>query len=260
MKSFVVLVFFVLACGNYEFEPDCIGSFLKNETIRSEVCEKEIKKHVSDFKKIFKNSNYNETEQNCIYNVLDEYKIINVYFKGMLHHYVNKTDQHEYDYYLKKSRNNFIRLAALLCTDPKVTSFDEPKYSQLASKRNSHENMCKQKYLMEQNILNPAEYNIDISSLKTIIDCKTVTKKLDAYWDFFNAITFYGFGVKEVENVKKCSYDKLFPEKFFLYKEFYTVIATLELSKEQRIELRMKAINWFRSMARLDMSCYQTIL
>lgn len=265
MKSLIFFVFVVISGVICDIsKQDCIEFFLENKEIEededAEICAKINTKLIDDFKGYFKNPELEETIQNCIYDVLDEYKISNLYLKGLLNHLENKTDHDTYEFFFNKTQKYLIRPTATLCADPGVTPFDEPKYSQLAAKRNSHDNLCKQKHLIEQNIIDATDYNIDLSTLK-VEDCDEIIKKVDNSLTFLKNVTFQNtFNLEGNFVVRDCIFDKLFKESFAHHKESFNVIATFQLSLEQRKQMRAKMHEWYQSMAKIELTCFQTIL
>jgi hypothetical protein len=258
MKLLVAFVLIAISCVTCEIEPECIQKFLNRDASMPETCNNEFKKLFKNFMSFFEDKGDSRIHK-CIISNIDDYKLISLYLKGLHNHLENKTDDELYDYEFKKSQKYFLEKLRVLCTDDAAYSLYAAYYRRSATKKNSHKNLCKQKYLIEQNIINVTDYSID-ASVYEVKDCDNIIKEFSTFWNNFKNTKFNVFDIKEGEAINKCIYEKLFPAKVYLYKEAFDIIATFELSEEQRKDLETKFVDWSVKMADLELSCFQTVL
>lgn len=250
MKSLVVIVLVAIAFVFADLETDCIRSFMKNEELKSKDCEEIIKLHKKDFKELFDGYNLNQTEQSCVENFLDEYKIVNVYFKELLQSFENETEE-------KFQPGYFLEPLQIVCIDD-ITPYDEPFFKKRAEERNSHENLCMQKHLIAHGFINPTDYNIDTSTLETK-DCEEAINNLYARWNYWKEEPLNQFSFAERNDVKKCIIDKFDAENIILKSLFYYVIPSLKITEEQRKQMKSKSVEFFNLKVKLQFECFKNL-
>lgn len=243
---------------------DCIANYFEatKTTVKvPEACDKLIKNYTSGFidevKSIFE-PDYNKT---CILDSYKEFKIIDLYLKGLKVHLTTKSNQLEFDENVRNSIRKFMQMFLYRCNiaDELDTVFDDPKFADQQKMSESHLTKCQTVYLIEKKIIDPVEFNIDTSSIK-VSKCNEIVADLErAVKSIETAESEEIFGMKD-DTARLCAHKKSIANNWVLKKISFQIIATFELKKEQRDELRAKYVEWEKMMTAEFLQCYQAML
>jgi hypothetical protein len=264
MKIFILfcIVFSGVICE--ENKSDCISNYFEASKASKklpEICDNLIKNNTNQFKneiKLLFEPGYNQT---CILNSFEEFKIVDLYLKGIKFHLINKTDEKEFKENVKNSIRKFLQMFLYRCNvaDELDTVFDDPKFPQQQKMRDSHLTKCQKVYLLEKNIIDPTEFGIDISSIK-VSNCNEIVADLErAVKSIQTAESEEVFEMKD-DAARLCAHQKSMKNNWVLKKISFQIIATFELTKEQREDLRVKLIQWEKSMTSEFLQCYQEMI
>lgn len=242
-------------------EPDCITKYFEVDKKLPENCDKSIKNVTGEFFKEVEAVIEPDFNQTCILDAFKEFKIVNLYLKGLKIHLTQETDKIEFNENVKTSIRKFLQMFLYRCNiaDELDTVFDDPKFVQQQKMRESHLTQCQRVYLIEKKIIDSAEFNIDLSSLK-VSNCNAIIADLErATKSIETAESEEIFGMKD-DSARLCAHQKSLTNNWVLKKISFQIIATFELTKKQREELRMKFIEWEKSMTTSFLRCYEAML
>lgn len=256
MKILIFLCVFLVSV-----QSDCITNFLKNSVNIAKPCNKEIKNYTVEFFDEIKNTfepGYNKT---CILDSFQDFKITNLYLKGLQLHQSSKSDEKEFKENVKMTIRKFLQMFLYRCNvaDDLETVFDDTKFSQQQKMSELHLTQCQKIYLIEKKIIDPTEFKIDKASIK-VVKCDQINADLDrAVKSIENAESDDVFGLKD-DLAKKCAFEKSTKNNWVLKKISFQVIATFDLSNEKRGELRTEFIEWEKEMTTEFLKCYEAML
>jgi Tfp pilus assembly pilus retraction ATPase PilT len=155
----------------------------------------------------------------------------------------------------------FLQMFLYRCNvaDDLETVFDDAKFSQQQKLSDLHLTQCQKSYLIEKKIIDPVEFNIDMTATKPS-NCDQIVADLDrAVKSIETADSDEVFGLKD-DAARKCAFEKSTKNNWVLRKISFQVIATFDLTPEKREEFRVKFIEWEKTMTTEFLKCYETML
>lgn len=264
MRVVICICFLFASVICEKAEPDCLSNYfeaVKKSSKLPEICENKIKNYTDGFinevKDIFQ-PDYNQT---CLLDSYKEFKVIDLYLKGLKTHLALKTDKNLFNESVKSSIRKFLQMFLYRCNiaDELDTVFDDPKYAEQQKEHDSHLTKCQKVYLIEKNIIDPVEFKIDMSSLK-VSKCNQIVADLErAVKSIENAEPDEIFGMND-DPSRNCAHKKSMANNWVLKKISFQIIATLDLTKEQREKLRDEFVEWEKMMTAEFLLCYQALL
>lgn len=118
----------------------------------------------------------NRTEKNqievkpCVSKVLEEFKLVDVYLKGVATHPHDQTNEEEFKSSYKESMKILSISSYVVCSsDDEIKSMFKDRYLN-QNKTLSHRDLCIKKYSLENQIIDQHFFNID-STLINVTDC-----------------------------------------------------------------------------------------
>lgn len=261
MKVFILICVILAGVNSEKAEGDCILNYLNNPEKVAEACEKQIKNYTAEFYDEVKNTFEPGYNQSCILGSFKDFKITDLYLKGLQVHQSTKSDVTEFKESVKVTIRKFLQMFLYRCNvaDDLETVFDDTKFTQQQKMSDLHLTQCQKVYLIEKKIIDPVEFNIDPSSIK-VTKCDQINADLErAVKSIENAETDEVFGLKD-DAAKKCAFEKSTKYDWVLKKISFQVIATFDISNEKREDLRMKFIEWEKSMTTEFLRCYEAML
>lgn len=202
-------------------------------------------------------------DQRCILEKFEEYKINDLYLRGLVSHLHNGTAQSAaYEDDVDESVDSLLKAVKVLCAGGAKLqeNFEDGFKEAQSSDARSESVLCKQKYFIEKNIINPADYNVDTSTFASL-SCNDEYKHLD---EMLKPIedsnqdqnTFFGLSaVKALE----CTARK-FAEEKVLEKIFsFNVIVHLDMTQSQKDSLKEKYVGWGLAGVKFLLECVKEI-
>lgn len=246
-------------------ERNCIESRYRNEKLKSrddvEYCDRLIQNLSTEFTKDIIERLKTEDDQTCILKQFNDYKINELYIRGLVRHlHYNKTNLDEYEDDVDESTSALLSAVKVLCVDETKYGEDFERSFTFSKKTEfSPEDLCKQKYFFEKRIIDPVEYNIDVSSI-TATNCENVIKELEGNLkmpdDDVAQNSFFGLPATQA-NV--CSKQKLADSKILQNLYSLLIIQDFDISPQQIATLRKRYTKWNTSSVRFLLECIKEI-
>lgn len=266
MKVILILCVFVGSiCGDLVSRKSaCIESFYHKTKLGSpediQFCGNLFQNFTAEFTGDVMQRLTHRDDQKCILKKFEEYQINELYLKGLVSHLHNGTaTSAAYEDDVDESVDSLLKAVKVLCAGGVryekefENGFKEPRSSDVSV-------LCGQKYFIEKNIINPADYNVDTSTFASL-NCK------DAYAHFNEMLkpiedsnqdqnTFFGLSAVKAQ---ECTARK-FAEEKVLEKIFsFSVIVHLNMTPSQKDLLREKYVGWGLAGVRFLLECIKEI-
>lgn len=247
-------------------EGDCLSNYFSNEIqITSledtQACDRVIGKYVNKLTGDIMTRLKARDDQTCILNNFHDYKIADLYLKGLEYHLNNHTSQSQFDYAVAESTNLVVMYIRYLCgSDDLLNTY----FYGLFYNRNyrpgpgdEHRTLCQEKYFVDHGIIDPVEFNIDPSTLN-VKNCEEIIKNLEREFAYDNG-SGYIFGLSD-EPSQDCTIQDLTAQKFKQNRASLQVIATFELTAGKIERLRLRYVDWMSKALRTTLRCYEKVL
>lgn len=204
-----------------------------------------------------------EDDMDCIMEIFRSHNVSDIYLKGLAFHAKNLTNVSDYKKEALETTNDILKAVQTICTADE--RFGKMFNDSLESHRENVEQivdpstqLCLKKYYFEKKIIDPVEFNIDVSTINAT-GCTDIVNELDTAiaLDIDESLTFYGLPSVEVQ---KCSNKKFVDEKVVLRLTSFEVAVRLSLSESQEIKLRSEYIKWMTANVRFLLDCLETLL
>ena len=268
--KFLIIFGFVIGVVACEItERECVKNFVNHVEVTvnedAQICENIFKNFTVEFTDDITSRLRPDDDKACILNKFDVYKISTVYLRGLIGHLHNGTATSEdYEDDVDESKHALINAVKVLCVahDKYGEKFNTDFYSAKSEdKPDVNTMMCIKKYLFEHNIINPADYNIDTSTVNAAHGCEETHKDLkdtfamtDDKGDEPN--TFFGLSASKALD---CASRKFKSEKVFEKLYSFHVIIDFDLNVDQVNKLRDDFIKWNTSSVRFLLECIEEI-
>lgn len=264
MKYFVFIsILIAIAYGEIN-KRECIEKAYAGGQ-RSQICENIFANFTAEFTSSIVERLKPDDDQACFLRLFDFYGLNNLYLKGLISHMHNGTEHSaEYEDDVDGSIDAVLKSVKVLCiSDEKYgTEFNESIAShQTAGKEkvDPHTMSCLKKYMFENGVLDPAEFNINVSTL-TETNCDTIWKNLDESLSTTSGgvgpNTFFGLSA---EKAQECTTTRFKDEKVFAKIFSFHVVVDFDLTINQINQLREKYIQWNSLGVKILLECTRQI-
>lgn len=274
MKSLVLICFFSgIQFGSGEISPDvpCVVKYLKEKKLLSSTFASDLKIEpegecdnvVDDLKTAFDRDVLArfqaESDQNCVLELFENYKISDFYLKGFVHHSLGLSPVSDFKNEAFESTRDTLKAVLAICSaDEKYgRMFDEALKYRGSSKDliiDDSSQQCVKKYYFDNKILNAEDFNVDLASIND--ECKEIYKNLDDAslqgLEVDENLTMYGLSSTEVQ---RCSNKRFVEEKVLLKLNSFEVAIKLDQTKENLNKLRSDYVQWNTVNLRFLLGC-----
>lgn len=259
-------------------EIECIVSYLNDAHVlksadfvnltnnkKNENCDSFVNFFMITFNNSITTQLQKDDNKTCIHDLLIQHRIFDFYLKGLVYHTFNLTLVLDFYKEASETTSDILKAIQSLCTAEERYGkiFDE---SLIARNENIHDivdsstQLCVKKYYLENKILDPSEYNIDVSAIHAT-NCEEIVMELDDVashgLDIEKDSTLYGLPSVDVQ---KCNNRKFVDEKVLLKLASFNVAIRLDLSKEQEKNLKSDYINWMTANVRFLLKCLERLM
>lgn len=206
-----------------------------------------------------------EDNKTCINELFKQYRIFDVYLKGLLYHSFNLTRVADFVKEASETTNDILQAMKSLCSA-------EERYGKIFNESldSRHENvddivdsstlLCVKKYYIDNLIIDPCEFNIDVPAIHAS-NCEEIVKELDDSASHGLGIdetsTLYGLPSVEVQN---CNNKKFIDEKVLLKLASFDVATKLDLTEVQESKLRNDYVKWMTANVRFLLECIEKLM
>lgn len=267
MQKFLIFAAFAIGCVVCDIsDGDCLRNYFSNEIERASLedtqsCDRLIGKYVNkltgDFMALLKVYD----DRACVLSNFHDYKIADLYLKGLEYHLNNHTSEEEFDRAVEQSTSLVMMYIKYLCGTNDVPNayFNGLFYdhNRKPGPGDAHRTLCKEKYFVEHGIIDPAEYNIDPSTLLEK-NCHQIIENLKREFAYDNG-PGYIFGMSD-EPSQDCMISDLVAQKFKPNRASLQVIATFDLTPRKIASLRSSYIGWMSEAFKTTLRCYEKVL
>lgn len=196
--------------------------------------------------------NYRKFEE-CVIRLFGKYNLMLLYLKGLTFHLYNITSVSDYQTEFANDRRFFVHRTLNACDTDNL----DQKFNKLRrwNVKKDHEDLCKRKYLFENGIIDPIEWNIKRPRFN-IRNCFDVNKTFEDKVDMLiltETSTFFGIHVPAASN---CIYEKYKKIKLNQEREAIKVMLTdYMLNGEKIVRLRLKFFTLETAAAEITIEC-----
>lgn len=266
MKILIVTLFAVGCVVCDISDGDCLSNYFSNEIQMAsledtQTCDRVIGKYVSKLTGDIMSRLKARDDQTCILNNFHDYKIADLYLKGLEYHLKKHTSQSQFDSAVAESTNLVLMYIRYLCGSDDLQNayfyglfFDR---NHRPGSGDEHRTLCQKKYFVDHGIVDPVEFNIDTSTLNEK-NCEKIIKKLEREFAYDNG-PGYIFGLSD-EPSQDCAIHDLTAQKFKEKRASLQVIATFELTAAKIESLRLRYVDWMSKALKTTLRCYEKVL
>ena len=257
-----ILVFLsVVVCGVLcESDSDCIERYIQKIQTKSQedavICENKVRNYTAEFKTSFSTFLDPTIDRDCAIGVFDQYKIADVYLKGLAKQLRGLIDEKDFKESVFATQKDLSGVQGICMNDDQFRFFFENIKSELKSrtKNDLHSSLCMQKYFVEKEIINPTEFDIDSRS-KYAANCGEIINSLqESNLDGFGLDLIFGMPGDEVWScLKERSKSELWTARI----EAFNYLSNLEISDAEREEIQKKYFDFIRLKSRAPFECIQ---
>lgn len=266
MKFLIILVVIVFAGSgeSLSYDRECADLFLtSNGNVSAGRCFRIIRQQTTEFQDDIKSRMSADDDKPCILKVLDDYDVVDLYLRGRALHTLGRSaSQSGYEDDVDESKDALMKAAKALCVADNKHS---EEFNDYFSKRDSsteisHEDACATKYLVDNNVIDPQEYNIPSSTLN-VGNCNSVFEELRETFSEVKdedsaANTFFGLSAVKAQD---CSTKKFKDGKIFEKLFSFPLIIRYNLTQPQINKLKSDYTIWMTSSVRFLLECLKEI-
>lgn len=228
-------------------------------------CEEILKGFTSEFTSNIMQRLIAQDDQTCILNTFAQYRIHEVYLKGLVSHLFNgKPNNDEYEDDVDESIDALLKAVKVLCVaNTKYSKEFDEGYESHKQNNNSNDfdaELCVRKYMFDNKIIDPADYNV--SPVVDVTDCEKIIEGLEDSFKIRDdetqkPNTFFGLSATKAQD---CTRRKFEEEKILQKIQSFNVIVHLGLTEAQVRQLRVKYVSWMTSSVRFLLECVKEII
>lgn len=276
MKSFIVLVFFAVSYATAEITDQmCLNDYFYNSIAKlspedSSACETIISKLKTEFNSSISNEldkidPGRITDTICFYNSLEEFRIIDLFLKGLSYHLNHNTNKMRYQSYVKESVELVLGSFFANCVDKTVLALkmaNETNFSYLQAGKDTPFALCRFKIAIEKGIIAPTDYDINLSLMNST-DCEEEIKSImKGIKKSIKELSYSKFGMPAEAFGDCLAEEKTFVELVTLNLRMILPLAveTLKLSDQQKQENRENILESSKAVTRIIFPCFQKLL
>lgn len=272
-KLFLIVVVIHSVLGSKSDE-NCYTKFLQTSEFNEndQTCKNIFKNHTDEFRNDILDRLGPNQNTSCLFGVLNEYKIINMYLRGLAQQSSMKNlTNAKYEEEVEESKDTVMIAAKVLCSVDELykQSFDEMfeidendnDKSESAVRNTTHNELCVQKYMIDNKIIDNEKFTFS-THVKNVTDCQNAHQDIE---DLFRDSLAYStklsdtfFGLSTVK-ANECTMEKFKSEKTFSKLYSLKVIMKLELNDEQKELLKKNYVEWTVSSLIFMFECMRFI-
>lgn len=237
------------------------------QTSRDEDCFEIVKSLSESFRLDIESQLHADDKKTCIVNLLLEHRISDIFLKGFVYFTMNLTQVINFETEASETTTDVLHAARVICSahERYGKMFDES----LASHRDrdnvqqivdDSSQLCIKKYYFDRNIINPAEFDVDVTSINAT-ECEEIVKALDESssngLDVAEGSLFYGLPSVDVQ---KCTNQKFIADRVLLKLTSFEVTMSFNLSEHQQTKLRSDYVEWMTANVRFLLGCLKELL
>ena len=220
-------------------------------------CKSKFKNLKNKFSDLFLDSDL-EDDKTCALFMQENYKLADLYLKGVLSHLINQTEEVKFKEIVKDSIGFIQHEQFLACeTDDRLQKSFESRYRMFGGKPLTKNQECLKKFFMETGIIDPVEFNIEFNlSTVEVSDCLEVLNGLT-----YNEISYYEieslFGLS-LDNANACMKEN--SKDVTLRLKSFQIISTFELTEEKLEEVKTRFAKVYDEFMKMVFECMITVL
>lgn len=270
---FIKIAFSTVSSDNHLSEKECIASYLKDLKMLEasfEVpnfqndCSEFVNKRKMEYKRDIMERLSPKDNQECVFKLIDEYKIQLLYMKGLTFFNYNMTSASDYFSETSESTTDLLNAVKAVCVAAQKygNEYDNSMEARQKKKEtavNSHFQECMKKFFFENGILNAVEYGINVEQLNAT-DCEEIATELEnssGLEDIDQTTLIYG-----ISSIKSqiCVNQKIKDQKVLQKIASFAVVLLLDLNDSQILGLRSQYIDIMTRNVKFLLECLSEIL
>lgn len=197
----------------------------------------------------------------CFTKNFEEYRISDLYMKGLINHLHSEADEEksiEYEFKVNQTRSSAFEHVANQCVDSAMMASFVQLFLKDIKTMTNVEKFCLRRYAVEKNLIDPVEHDFAVSNL-TSINCETSFKKYDenmAYASADKKIIRDYFGVHD-RAISDCRHGQEASNKKILERHLMKLraISSFDLSSQQVISLENEIRKMAKSYSLVTLEC-----
>lgn len=268
MQKLFLLAFFLVTCASGEVnEEKCISDFLQSFKEKTSelapACDIVINKHKGKFNEslAIQLSRFSSeaTDKDCMISNMFKSRIDDLYLRGVLSHLNNKSDDAEFEKSAKFSLLIMTEYAHSACKkEEEFGNAFKGDFFTNNKLRDTNFALCRLKLGIENNLFKAEDYKINYE-LMNAANCTEIYLEFSEEIDVNEKGPFITFGLRNVKAME-CLNEVLFGEKWMLKQQVCYALSSLELTEQQKVELRQKFIESERETNKGTLACMSRIL
>lgn len=270
-KLFLIVAVIHTALTSDTDVANCYTKFLQSSKFdESDVtCQNTFDNHTTQFRNDIMSRAGPYKNSTCINGIFDKYKVDSMYFRGIAQQYVMKNfTADKFEDEIEESIDTVMSGAIVLCS---VDELQANSYHDIfevsggeddnSMQNTTHNELCVQKYMIDKNIIDKEKFTFS-SHVENVTDCENTFTDLE---DLFKesvadnrkmSDTFFGLST---ERANSCTANMFKKEKTFPKLYSLKVVMKLNLTEDQKKELKENYIQWTVSTLVFMFECMKFI-
>lgn len=270
-KLFLIVAVIHTALTSDSDVADCYTKFLQSSKFDENdvICQKTFDNHTTEFRNDIMQRAGSDVNSTCIDGIFDRYKIDSMYLRGIAQQKVMRNfTADKFEDEIEESIDTVMSGATVLCN---VDELQAKSYNDIfeisgeelddSMQNTTHNELCVQKYMIDKNIIDKEKFTFS-SNVENVTDCENTFKDLeDLFRESFAdnrklSDTFFGLST---ERANSCTANMFKKEKTFLKLYSLKVIMKLNLTDDQKNDLKDNYIQWTVSTLVFMFECMKFI-
>lgn len=257
MKFFIVFCSLISVVFGDVSELECIESHLTETIVDLEeddrtICNEIIENRTGSFNQIYLNDVL-KSKIVCVFHAQEEFKLTDLYLKGVALHLKSKTDEDEFMKSFNETMKFLRQLISITCDsyDVFVKVFERQHQP---NKTLNHDDLCIKKYFLDHKIINASEFDIDPTSIN-VTDCEEVFGGLETKVnEFYELNNFFGLSLDKANKCMKKNFNAV-----HLKWASFDIIGSFEMTDEKLEEVKSRYVKAVKNTFELYLKCLREL-